>query len=134
MNKLWIIVIGLIFVIDSHANVVRINATVGDKTNQYSIKPEGRDFVMKLRSIPGSTYQIKIGKKNFDFVQASAENIIRLAKQSKSRIDPCYRANAIVEVVGDSGAASGAKVCLLTKEPEAKAVMDLLTVFAMGLN
>ncbi len=133
LNKLLVAIGVLFFTFGAQAEVIRIKATLGDKTTTYQIQPESKEYILKAWSTQDPVRSFSIGKKNFDFILSSANQVIRLSKESKasSQKSQCYRSHAEVEVANGSSNASGARICLLVETAESKAILDLLNVIGL---
>ena len=67
------------------AEEIKIKATIGENTTFFTVKRVQADYVMSLQSNQISPREVRIGKKNYEFVLQSSRNVIRLANQANSK-------------------------------------------------
>lgn len=115
------------------AERIEIRATIGEKTSRFSIFHEKDDYILDYQTSSSEKRKIKIGKKNFNFVLSSVNEILDLTKDQKAKSSPCSRDLATVELVKDAKNKMKTNSCLMSGTPQAKRILQLLNVISMDL-
>jgi hypothetical protein len=131
-----VVLIGFFSLMNSvSAEEIKIKAVVGENATTFTVKPLKSDYVLRLESNQVSPRQVRIGKKNYEFVLQSSREVIRLAQVANRKGEElvCQRDLSSVNIVGSKGSASGAQLCLLANQPASNELRSLLSVLQMGI-
>lgn len=117
------------------ADEIRIKTTFGENASTFTVRPVNSDHVLSLESNQVGRRQVKIGKKNYEFVLRSSHQVIRLAQEanSKSAKSNCERDLSVVTILSPKEKESSAQVCLLANVPSSKELRSLLNVLLMEI-
>ena len=117
------------------AEEIKIKASVGDHSSTYTVTLAKGEFFLNFETYGGNPKKIRIGKKNYDFVLRTSQDVIRLANKvnQKGAEIICQRDLSSVTILGSKGKVTAAQVCLLAKQPASTELRSLLNVLQMGI-